>query len=243
MTKSDGKITHLPKHVAIIMDGNGRWAKKRNLSRQLGHRQGAKVTEEIIRHAHKRGIKYLTVYAFSSENWQRPKAESDALMEIFQEFLAKDPSELIENGIKISAIGDLLRLPPSLRQALNSLIEKTKNGKNLCLTLALSYGSWDEVSAACRDIAQQVQNSSLKIEDIDALVVKKNLQTQLLPDPDLFIRTSGEKRLSNFLLMQISYSELYFCDTLWPDFKCYDFDEALADYARRMRRFGKTDAD
>jgi len=231
----------LPGHVAIIMDGNGRWAKRRGLSRESGHLQGSIAAENIIRYAHELGIKYITLYAFSSENWQRPQREVDAVMRILESYLTKDPNQLIDNGIKILAIGDLERLPTFLKSALSQVIERTQDCSKLVITLALAYGSWGEIICACKSIAKKVNSGEIGIDQIDESLIKKALYSKEIPDPDLFIRTSGELRLSNFLLLQLSYSELYFTKTLWPDFQIGDFDKALLSYKNRRRRFGKTE--
>lgn len=228
----------LPRSVAIIMDGNGRWAQRRGISRQAGHWQGAKAAEDIIRYARELGIKYLTLYAFSSENWQRPLEEIKAVMEILENYLGNDPSELVKNGIRIRAIGEVNRLPTSLASALENIIEKTAQCEKLVITLALSYGSWQEITQACQKIALSLANKEIVLEDINPELINNYFYTQDIPHPDLFIRTSGELRLSNFLLLQLSYSELYFTSTLWPDFQRADFDLALSSYKARNRRFG-----
>lgn len=228
----------LPKSVAIIMDGNGRWAQRRGLSRINGHWQGAKTAEEIIRYARELEIKYITLYAFSSENWLRPVAEINAVMQILESYLKNDPNELIKNGIRILAIGELERLPKSLNATLQDIIKRTEHCSKLVITLALSYGAWNEITQVCKLIARKVAKNELAADDIDEKLISKYLYTNNTPDPDLFIRTSGEERLSNFLLLQLSYSELYFTPTLWPDFQRADFDKALASYASRCRRFG-----
>ncbi len=219
----------LPEHVAIIMDGNGRWAKKRGLARHFGHEQGSKTAENIIAHAHELGIKHITLYAFSSENWLRPKTEVDAVMGILEAYLKKDADELLKNNIRIAAIGDLKKLPKSLSQALDEVTKKTAKCNKLVITLALSYGSWDEVIRAI---------NHLPPGDINEKTLADNLYTKNLPNPDLLIRTGGEVRLSNFLLLQLSYSELYFSPVLWPDFQRSDFDQALKSFDARNRRFG-----
>lgn len=219
----------LPSHVAIIMDGNGRWAKKRGLSRQVGHEQGSITAENIISYAHDLGIKHVTLYAFSSENWSRPKEEVDAVMRILEAYLKKDSDELLKNNIRVNAIGDLKKLPKTLADALNEVVKKTAQCQKLVLTLALSYGSWEEVTNAFNKLSPGA---------ITEETLANNLYTKGLPPPDLLIRTGGELRLSNFLLLQLSYSELYFCPTLWPDFQKSDFDLALESFYLRNRRFG-----
>jgi undecaprenyl diphosphate synthase len=230
----------LPRSVAIIMDGNGRWAERRGISRKMGHWQGAKTAEDIIRYAHELGIKYLTLYAFSSENWQRPVEEIRAVMEILENYLNNDPSELVKNGIRIIPIGEIERLPQSLARTLENVTQKTAECSKLVITLALSYGAWGEIARACKAIARKVAHKELELDAITEDVISNYLYTKNTPHPDLFIRTSGELRLSNFLLFQLSYSELYFTPTLWPDFQRADFDLALSSYASRQRRFGAT---
>lgn len=215
------------------MDGNGRWAQKRGLPRQLGHEQGAKTVEDIIVYASELKIPYITLYAFSSENWQRPKTEVDAVMKILESYLKKDSEELIKNDIKIAAIGSLEKLPRYLQDALGEVIAKTAHCKKLVITLALSYGAWEELVSAVKMII----NEKVSANDVDEELIRQHLYTNALPDPDLLIRT-GEMRLSNFLLLQLRYSELYFCPTLWPDFQRRDFDLALKSYCARDRRFG-----
>lgn len=229
---------NLPHHIAIIMDGNGRWAKKRGLARYLGHEQGAKVALDIIQYAGELGIKYVTLYAFSNENWQRPQKEIDAVMDILEYYLTKDINQLVKNDIKIVAIGDTERLPNYLKKALENVINRTAKCKKLIITLALSYGAWEETITAIKNILISHTKNAIDIASIDKDLVKRYLYTRELPDPDLFIRTGGETRLSNFLLLQLSYSELYFCKTLWPDFQRQDFDLALKSYANRERRYG-----
>lgn len=233
----------LPEHLAIIMDGNGRWAERRGLLRHVGHEQGAKAAEDIIRYASELGIKYVTLYAFSSENWQRPREEIDAVMKILETYLKKEADDLVKNGIKIAAIGDLARLPANLNSALQEVIEKTAQCHKLVITLALSYGAWEEIARACQNIALSIMDQKIEAGAINEKLIKQYLYTHDLPDPDLFIRTGGEVRLSNFLLLQVSYSELYFCQTLWPDFQRTDLDIALASFASRKRRFGKISPD
>jgi len=224
------------------MDGNGRWAERRGISRSMGHWQGAKTAEDIIRYAHEIGIKYLTLYAFSSENWQRPPEEIKAVMEILENYLNNDPSELVKNGIRIISIGEIERLPESLAKALENVMQKTAACSKLVITLALSYGSWAEITRACKNIADKVAQRELELDAINEELISNYLYTKDTPNPDLFIRTSGEIRLSNFLLFQLSYSELYFTPTLWPDFQRADFDLALSSYAARKRRFGATES-
>lgn len=233
-------LKKVPKHVAVIMDGNGRWAKKRGLLRVFGHEKGAKAVRETIEAAGKTGITHLTLYAFSTENWNRPKAEVDKLMNLLVSSLKKEFKTLHENNIKLNAIGNLNELPSKAYKELNDVIEKTKNNEKLVLTLALSYGSRDEIVKTVKEIADKVKNNIISIESIDDSIINSHLYTQNLPDVDLLIRTSGEQRISNFLLWQIAYAELYFTDVLWPDFKKEDLYKAIINYQNRERRFGKT---
>jgi len=233
-------MENVPKHVAIIMDGNGRWAKKRGLLRVLGHEKGAKAVRETIEAAGKSGITHLTLYAFSTENWNRPKNEVDKLMNLLVSSLKKEFKTLHKNEIKLCAIGNLEELPPKAYKELSEVIEKTKNNKKLVLTLALSYGSRNEIVKTVKEIAEKVKNNIISIENIDDSIINEHLYTRNLPDVDLLIRTSGEQRISNFLLWQIAYAELYFTDVLWPDFKKEDLYKAILNYQNRERRFGKT---
>jgi undecaprenyl diphosphate synthase len=233
-------LKKVPKHVAIIMDGNGRWAKKRGLLRVFGHEKGAKAVRETIEAAGKIGITYLTLYAFSTENWNRPKVEVDKLMNLLVSSLKKEFKTLNENNIKLNAIGNLEELPSKAYKELTEVIEKTKNNDKLVLTLALSYGSRDEIVKTVKKIAEKVKNNIISLESIDDSIINEHLYTQNLPDVDLLIRTSGEQRISNFLLWQIAYAELYFTDVLWPDFNKEDLYKAIINYQNRERRFGKT---
>jgi undecaprenyl diphosphate synthase len=232
--------TNLPKHLAIIMDGNGRWAKQQGFLRAFGHENGTKSVKKTITTCAKLGIEYLTLYAFSTENWNRPKLEVDALMRILINSLKKELVTLQENDIKLNAIGNLDKLPKSAQKELLDVIEKTKNNSRLTLTLALSYGSREELVNAVRIISDKVKNNIISIDSIDDSIINEHLYTQNLPDVDLLIRTSGEHRISNFLLWQIAYAELYFTNVLWPDFKDQDLYEAIISYQKRERRFGKT---
>ena len=233
-------MKNVPKHVAIIMDGNGRWAKKRGLLRVLGHERGAKAVRETIEAAGESGITHLTLYAFSTENWNRPKNEVDKLMNLLVSSLKKEFKSLHENEIKLCAIGNLEELPSKAYKELSEVIEKTKNNKKLVLTLALSYGSRNEIVKTVKEIAEKVKNNIISVENIDDSIINEHLYTRNLPDVDLLIRTSGEQRISNFLLWQIAYAELYFTDVLWPDFKKEDLYKAILNYQNRERRFGKT---
>jgi len=232
--------TNLPKHLAIIMDGNGRWAKQQGFLRAFGHENGTKSVKEIIKTSAKLGIKYLTLYAFSTENWNRPKLEVQALMKILINSLKKELVTLQENNIRLNAIGNLDKLPKTAQKELLDVIEKTKNNSRLTLTLALSYGSREELVNAVKSISDKVKNNIISIDTIDDSIINEHLYTQNLPDVDLLIRTSGEHRISNFLLWQIAYAELYFTNVLWPDFKDQDLYEAIISYQKRERRFGKT---
>ena len=232
--------TNLPKHLAIIMDGNGRWAKQQGFLRAFGHENGTKSVKKTITTCAKLGIEYLTLYAFSTENWNRPKLEVDALMKILINSLKKELVTLQENNIKLYAIGNIDKLPKSAQKELLDVIDKTKNNTRLTLTLALSYGSREELVNAVRIISDKVKNNIISIDAIDDSIINEHLYTQNLPDVDLLIRTSGEHRISNFLLWQIAYAELYFTNVLWPDFKDQDLYEAIISYQKRERRFGKT---
>ena len=232
--------TNLPKHLAIIMDGNGRWAKQQGFLRAFGHENGTKSVKKTITTCAKLGIEYLTLYAFSTENWNRPKLEVEALMKILINSLKKELITLQENNIKLNAIGNLEKLPKSAQKELLDVIDKTKNNTRLTLTLALSYGSREELVNAVRIISDKVKNNIISLDTIDDSIINEHLYTQNLPDVDLLIRTSGEHRISNFLLWQIAYAELYFTNVLWPDFKDQDLYEAIISYQKRERRFGKT---
>lgn len=232
--------SNLPKHLAIIMDGNGRWAKQQGFLRAFGHENGTKSVKKTITTCAKLGIEYLTLYAFSTENWNRPKLEVEALMKILINSLKKELVTLQENNIRLNAIGNLDKLPKTAQKELLDVIEKTKNNTRLTLTLALSYGSREELVNAVRVISDKVKNNIISIDTIDDSIINEHLYTQNLPDVDLLIRTSGEHRISNFLLWQIAYAELYFTNILWPDFKDQDLYEAIISYQKRERRFGKT---
>ena len=232
--------TNLPKHLAIIMDGNGRWAKKQGFLRAFGHENGTKSVKTTIETCAKLGIEFLTLYAFSTENWNRPKIEVDTLMKLLINSLKKELTTLEQNNIKLNAIGNLEKLPKSAQKELLDVIEKTKNNTRLTLTLALSYGSREELVSAIKMICDKVKNNIISIDSIDDSIINEHLYTQNLPDVDLLIRTSGEHRISNFLLWQIAYAELYFTNVLWPDFKEEDLYEAIISYQKRERRFGKT---
>jgi undecaprenyl diphosphate synthase len=230
----------LPKHVAIIMDGNGRWAKKRGNSRVFGHKHGVTAVREVTEASAELGIDYLTLYAFSTENWSRPKTEVDALMSLLVTTISSETKTLMENNVKLNAIGCKHTLPRSVQKRLDECINQTSGNTGLTLTLALSYSSRWEILEAVKAIAAEVESKQIDISQLSDEMFGSYLATKGIPDPELMIRTSGEQRISNFLLWQLAYSELYFCDILWPDFRRDDFYRALADYQGRERRFGKT---
>lgn len=238
MNKKD--FTYLPNHVAIIMDGNGRWAKKIGKKRAFGHENGTKSVKECINQSIKLGIKNLTLFVFSTENWNRPKFEVNALMDLLVYSIDKERVSLIENNIKLNVVGDLDSLKNKAKSKLESIISETKNNKKLNLNLAISYGSKQEIVNAIREVSNKVKNNIISVKNIDENIINEHLYTRNLPNVDLLIRTGGEKRVSNFLLWQIAYAEMYFTDVLWPDFKKEDFLDALEDYQKRERRFGKT---
>jgi len=230
----------LPAHVAIIMDGNGRWARQRGLDRIFGHQQGVKALREVIETAAELGIRYLTLYAFSNENWGRPDDEVHALMGIMVQSLNNETETLLKNNIQLKAIGDLNRLSGDVKKRLNETIKVTSVGTGLNLVVALSYSSRWEITEAARRLSADVASGKLKPDSISEEVFEKYLTTNGIPDPELMIRTSGELRISNFLLWQIAYTELYYTDKLWPDFGKEDFYNAIIDFQKRERRFGKT---
>ena len=230
--------SNLPNHLAIIMDGNGRWAKKQGMLRAFGHENGTKSVRQTVESCAKLGIGYLTLYAFSTENWNRPKMEVDALMNILINSLKKELPTLLQNSIRLNTIGNIEMLPSKARKQLLDVIEQTKNNSKMVLTLALSYGSREEIISAVKHISEKIKNDQLTIADISESTIDQHLYTHDLPDVDLVIRTSGEQRISNFLLWQLAYTELYITDLLWPDFRKPQLFEALEEYARRHRRFG-----
>ena len=232
------KLEKIPTHVAIIMDGNGRWAKKRNMPRVKGHYEGMQTVKKITKYASKLGIQYLTLYAFSTENWARPKEEVSYLMDLPEKMFMSFMPELMENNVKVEVIGVVEKLPESTRKAVEDAIEQTKNNTGLKLVFALNYGSKDEIVTAVKRIAQGAANNEYKVEEIDEQLISDNLFTKDTPDPDLLIRTSGEQRISNFLLWQIAYSEFIFTKVAWPDFVEEEFYKALLEYQSRDRRFG-----
>ena len=233
-------MNKLPKHVAIIMDGNGRWANLQGKNRVSGHQQGAKSVREVVEEAVKMEIEFLTLYAFSTDNWSRPKEEVSLLMKLLVNSLKKEFKRLTKNNIRLQSIGNIDGLPNPVKEELTYVIEKTKNNTGMVLTLALNYGGKEELTAAVKAIAFKVKNSIISPEKVDQSTIIEHLYTQNLPAVDLLIRTSGEERISNFLLWHIAYAELYFTKTLWPDFKKEDLQKALVDYTKRERRFGKT---
>lgn len=230
--------TNLPKHIAIIMDGNRRWAKTRNLDPKLGHKKGAEALENIVKYCNKIGIKYLTVYAFSTENWKRSKEEVGALMLLLQHYLDDFSKRADTDNIRIKMLGDREGLSAGLLKSLDNAIERTKNNTGVTFNVAFNYGGRDEIVKSVRKIAKEVKEEKINIEDINEELISNNLYTEGIPDPDLMIRTSGEIRLSNFLPWQLVYSEFYFTDKLWPDFTNEDLDEAIEEYNRRNRKFG-----
>lgn len=231
---------NLPNHLAIIMDGNGRWAKKRGMLRVFGHENGTKAVRETVENCAKLGIKYLTLYAFSTENWNRPKLEVETLMKLLITSLKKELPTLQKNNIRLNMIGNSAMLPENARKELFDVIEKTKDNSRMTLTLALSYGSREEIIHAVKQISEKVKDNTIAITDINEDIINQHLYTHNMPDVDLVIRTSGEERISNFLLWQIAYAEFYFTDVLWPDFREKDLHEAIISYQKRERRFGKT---
>jgi undecaprenyl diphosphate synthase len=233
-------LSKLPQHVAIIMDGNGRWAKEQGKLRIFGHHNGVLSVRDVVEGAAELGIHYLTLYTFSSENWNRPKLEVMAIMELMVSTIHKEIDRLMKNNVCLKAIGDLEMLPEKCYAELAGAIEKTKNNTGLVLTLALSYSSRREIIRAVKSIAGKVQQGELDIPDIDEETFENNLYTRGMPNPELLIRTSGEYRISNYLLWQIAYAELYFTPKLWPDFRREDLFEAILDYQKRERRFGMT---
>lgn len=230
----------LPGHIAVIMDGNGRWAQLKGMFRTAGHEKGANAVKEIIQGCGDLGVQYVTLYAFSTENWNRPKLEVKTLMNLLVSSLKKEIKTLQENKIRLNTIGNIESLPTKVHKELKEVIEKTKENDKMVLTLALSYGSREEITHTFKELCSKVKNNIISIENIDETVINEHLYTQNLPDVDLLIRTSGEQRISNFLLWQIAYAELYFTDVLWPDFNKEHLFEAIINYQNRERRFGKT---
>ena len=228
----------IPQHIAIILDGNGRWAKKKGMPRNYGHAQGSKNVERICEDAHRLGVKYLTVYAFSTENWNRPADEVSALMALLMDSIEEET--FMKNNIRFRIIGDMSKMPADVLNRLNQCIERTSVNTGMTLILALSYSSKWEITDMVKQVATKVKEGTLSVEDITDETIDNHLTTNFMPDPDLLIRTGGEIRLSNYLLWQCAYSELYFCDTFWPDFKEEELCKAIHDFQKRERRFGKT---
>ena len=232
-------MSEIPPHIAIIMDGNGRWARQKGILRAKGHEEGGRSVQRSLDLCLEHGVKWLTLYAFSTENWGRSKLEVSALMHLLDKYLKERTPEMMEKNVRLHAIGELHMLPDNCSQRLQSSIEATKDNTALNVVLALSYGSRQEITHAARKLAEQVQAGLLQPQDITPEMLAGQLYTAGMPDPDLLIRTSGEMRISNYLLWQISYSEIFVTDVLWPDFGRKEFEEALAEYARRERRYGK----
>lgn len=230
----------LPRHIAIIMDGNGRWAQKHTIGRIRGHRKGAQTVRMAVRTCREIGVKYLTLFAFSTENWERPENEVKALMLLLEEYLTKEIDELKKQGIRLTTIGEIERLNPSVREKIVQAMESTAANDQMVLNIALSYGGQDEIIYALKRIIRDVQDDKIKADEINKEIFGNYLYTSGMPDPDLLIRTSGEYRISNFLLWQTAYTELYFTKVLWPDFTKDDLFKAIASYQRRERRFGLT---
>ncbi len=233
-------LDKLPRHVAIIMDGNGRWAKKRGFDRIAGHRNGIQSVRDVVRTSRELGIGWLTLYAFSEENWKRPRYEIKALMSLLNRYLKDELKEMLDNGIRLACIGQTEKLPPEVQRILWQTIERTAHNKEMTLTLALSYGGRQEIVGAVRNMLEDIQKNTLNVRQITEERFSKYLYTSDIPDPDLLIRTSGEHRISNFLLWQIAYTEIFVTPTLWPDFHRERYLEALLDYQKRERRFGST---
>ena len=228
----------IPKHIAIIMDGNGRWAKQRGLPRTVGHKKGAENLKRVLKHARDKGVQIVTLFAFSSENWSRPKEEVDTLMNLFRDYLKNDISELSKNNVRISFIGNRSRFDDDLQEQMTLLEKETHSFDGFHVVLALSYGSRDDIVFATQKLAQSVLNKEISIQDIDSHRFSSALSTAEWGDPDLVVRTSGEERISNFLLWEIAYAEFYFSSVYWPDFDEKEFDKALTSYQKRQRRFG-----
>jgi undecaprenyl diphosphate synthase len=230
----------LPRHVAVIMDGNGRWARLRNLSRVEGHRRGKDAVRAVVETARRLGIPYLSLYAFSTENWYRPREEVGALMGLLRRYLASELKKLMKNEIRLVAIGNIRRLPGVVRQLLRRTVQATRHNTGMTVVLAVSYGAREEITTAVRTLARRAQQGEIAPERITSEMVAEHLATAGMPDPDLLIRTGGEMRVSNFLLWQIAYTEIYVTPTLWPDFREREFLQALAEFQERQRRFGRT---
>jgi undecaprenyl diphosphate synthase len=233
----------LPEHVAIIMDGNGRWAKKRSMNRVRGHHQGAETVREIVRTSREIGLSWLTLYAFSEENWMRPQREIGALMRLLKRFLKGELEEMQENGIRLQSIGRIEKLPEDTRKVLLDVMDQTASNKDMVLTLALSYGGRQEILDATRKIGAEIEKGKISADEISEQLISNSLYSGEMPDPELLIRTSGEYRVSNFLLWQIAYTEIYITPTLWPDFSKDEYLEAIQNFQKRKRRFGGTKAE
>ena len=233
-------FSEVPNHIAVIMDGNGRWAKKRGASRIFGHQNAIKAVREVTEGCAEKGVKYLTLYAFSTENWNRPKLEVEGLMSLLISTIKKEVPTLMKNNVKLQPLGNISHLPKEAQNNLFEAMEETKKNNGLILSLALNYsGRWD-ITEAIKKIGKKLLDNEIAISDIDEALISNSLDTKNLPDPELMIRTSGEYRISNYMLWQSAYTELYFTDVLWPDFRKKDLDEAIDDYQKRERRFGKT---
>ena len=231
---------NIPSHIAIIMDGNGRWAKQHGEDRIFGHHEGVNSVREIVEACGEIGVKFLTLYAFSTENWNRPKEEVDALMELLVATISLETPNLSKKGVKLKVIGDIESLPPTCKEELEQSMKLTENNNTVTLILALSYSSKWEITNAVKLLAKQIEDGKLNASDITSKHIENNLNTNAFPDPELMIRTSGEHRISNFLLWQLAYAEFYFTDTLWPDFRKQDLYKAILSYQNRERRFGQT---
>ena len=231
---------NLPKHIAIIMDGNGRWAQTQGKNRLFGHRNGTEAVHKVVEAAARMRIEHLTLYAFSTENWNRPKLEVSTLMDLLVKALRRELNKMIKNNIQLRCIGNINKLPVEVKKELNETIQKTSHNTGMILTLALNYGARQELTQAVQQIAAKVKNNIISLENVDETIINEHLYTQNLPAVDLLIRTSGEQRISNFLLWQIAYAELYFSEVFWPDFNERHFEDAIISYQKRERRFGKT---
>lgn len=229
---------NIPKHIGIIMDGNGRWAKERNLPRSMGHKAGVETIRDIVKECSSIGVKYLTLYSFSTENWKRPQEEVNALMKLLVDYLKNEFDELNKNDVVINHIGDISKLPQVCQNELIDAYEKTKDNKGLVLNLALNYGGRDEIITGIKNMYKDIENDKLKIDEVNSDIFSSYLYTKGMPDPDIIIRPSGEQRLSNFLLWQCAYSEFWYSDINWPDFNKKDLEKAIFDYQHRDRRFG-----
>lgn len=239
MFKNKLNMENIPKHIALIMDGNGRWAKKRFLPRTFGHEKGMERVKEILKAAREINVEYLTVYAFSSENWNRPENEVGFLMKLLSKYIERELEEIHQNNVKLKVLGELDRIPEAVRFKIQDALEKTKNNTGIVFNIALNYGSRQEIIRGIKKLVDEVKTNKLDIENLDEELFESYLYTENQPDPDLIIRTSGEQRISNFLLYQMAYSEFVFTDTLWPDFGKENFFECIYEYQKRDRRFGK----